>query len=141
MLEHRHCVSHIFSNWHNSFKGDENKLLFLKAAKAYNLEDYNEALDGMKNVNPTTTVDFRGTNPKVFYEAFMKTDTKSNVIIKNLTETFNGYIINARTKHMIYMSKDIITALMQRLVLKRQEMEKSYIVLRPRIQAKLDKVM
>ena len=55
----------------------------------------------------------------------MKTHTKADVIMNNIVETFNGYIVNARTKHLIYMLKDIITTLMQRLVLKRQEMEKS----------------
>ena len=71
--------------------------------------------------------------------AFLKTDTKDDVIVDNLAETFNGYIINARTEHLIYMVEDIRTALMQRLVMKRQEMEKTTSVLCLRIQAKLDK--
>ena len=47
-------------------KGDENKLLLWKAAKAYNMIDYNEALDKIENVNPTATAGFRETNPKAF---------------------------------------------------------------------------
>ena len=39
---------------------------------------------------------------------------------------------------MIYMLEDIRTTLMQRLVLKRQEMEKSYVVVCLRIQVKLE---
>ena len=69
----------------------------------------------------------------------MKIDTKADVIVSNLTETFNVYIIDARTEHLIYMLEDIRTILMQILVLKRQEVEKSYVVLCSRIQAKLDK--
>ena len=56
--------------------------------------------------------------------AFLKTDTKDDVIVDNLIGTFNGYIINARIEHLIYMVEDIKTALMQRLVMKRQEMER-----------------
>ena len=137
--KHRHCVIHIFSKWHKSVKGDENKLLFWKAAKAYNMADYNEALDEMENLSHVATVRFRGANPKVFCRAFLKIDTKVDVIVNNLDETFNGYIINARIKHLIYMLEDIIIALMQRLVMKRQGMEKTTSMLYPRIQAKLEK--
>ena len=42
----------------------------------------------------------------------MKTHTKADVIMNNLVETFNGYIINARTKHLIYILEDIKTSLM-----------------------------
>ena len=71
------------------------KILFWKAAKAYNIENYNEAMDDLEKVNPTTTTTFRVSNPKVFYKAFMK--TKADLTINNLVETFNGSIINART--------------------------------------------
>ena len=136
--KHRHCAKHIFANWHKLFKRDENKLLFWKAAKAYNTTNYDEALDEMENLNYVVGVGFRGANPKVLCTAFLKTDTNVDVIVNNLDETFNGYIINARTKHLIYMLEDIITILMQRLVMKRQEMEKTTPVLCPRIQTKLD---
>ena len=137
--KHRHCARHIFAKWHKSFKRDENKLLFWKVAKAYNMADYNEVLDEMENLNHVATVRFKGANPKVFCRAFLKTDIKGDVIVNNLVETFNGNIINARTKHLIYMLEDIRTSLMQRFVMKRQEMEKTTFVLCPRIQAKLDK--
>ena len=42
----------------------------------------------------------------------MKTQTKVDVIMNNIVETFSGYIINARTKHLIYMLENIIIALM-----------------------------
>ena len=60
------------------------------------------------------------------------------MIMNNIAKTLNGYIINARTKHKIYMLEDIRTVLMQRLVLKRQEIEKSSTMVCPRIQAKLE---
>ena len=125
-VEHKHCTRHIFSNWNKALKGDEMNLMFWKAAKPYSIADYNEAIEELEKVNPTVVVGFKGSNPKVFYRGFMKTQTKVNVIMNNIAKTFNGYIINARTKHLIYMLEDIIITLMQRLVLKRQEMEKSY---------------
>ena len=122
--EHRHYVKPIFANWHKSFKGVENKILFWKVAKAYKMANYNEVLDEMENLNYATTIGFRGANPKVLCRAFLKIDTKAYLIVNNLAEAFNGYIINARTKHLIYMLEDTRTSLMQRLVMKRQEMGK-----------------
>ena len=110
--EHRHYARHIFANWHKDFKGDEMKLMFWKAAKAYNIAYYNEGIEELEKFNPAAVVGFKGRNPKVFCRAFMKTQTKVDVIMNNIAKTFNGYIINARTKHLIHMVEDIIIALM-----------------------------
>ncbi|XP_056683534.1 uncharacterized protein [Spinacia oleracea] len=64
---------------------------------------------------------------------------KTDAITSNIAETFNGYIIQARTKHLIFMLEDIKNNLMQKLVLKRQQMEKSTSILCPRIKQKLEK--
>ena len=136
--EHKHYVRHIFVNWHKAFKGDEMKMMFWKATMAYNIAYYNEAIEELKKVNHAATAGFKGSNSKVFYKAFMKTKTKADVIMNNFVETFNNYIINARSNHLIYILEDIRTTLMQRLVLKRQEIEKCSTVVCPRIQAKLE---
>ena len=76
------------------------------------MADYIVAFDEIENLNHAADVGFRGTNLKVFYR-------QVDVVVNNLAETFNGFIINARTKHLIYMFEDIKTALMQRFVMKR----------------------
>ncbi|XP_021743215.1 uncharacterized protein LOC110709312 [Chenopodium quinoa] len=108
-------------------------------AKSYNSADYEEALEELKELNPDAEVAFRSYNPKVFCRAFLDTSVNSDAITNNMAETFNGYIINARTKHHICMLEDIRIALMQRVVKKRTEMEKSASILCPRIQSKLEK--
>ncbi|XP_048497728.2 uncharacterized protein LOC125496290 [Beta vulgaris subsp. vulgaris] len=137
--EHRHCARHIFALWHRTFKGDEMKELFWRAAKSYNISDMNEALANMEKVNPLAVVGFKSYNPKVFCRAHLKDTMKVDVIVNNLAETFNGYIINARVKHLIYMLEDIRVALMHRLVMKKGEMEKSSAKICPRIQVKLER--
>ncbi|XP_021728772.1 uncharacterized protein LOC110695855 [Chenopodium quinoa] len=122
--EHIHCARHIYANWHKSFKGDEYKLLFWNCAKAYSQADYEEALEKLAEANPAAAQAFKACNPNVFYKAFLKTEVKADVITSNMEETFNGYIINARTKHLLYMLEDIRASLMKRLVTKKQEMEK-----------------
>ncbi|KAL2904744.1 Replicase polyprotein 1ab [Bienertia sinuspersici] len=140
MQERYHKVGrHIFAHWHKAFRGDEMKLQFWKISKAYNMADYNDAIEELGNMNPAAVTAFKAYNPSCFYRAFMDTTIKCDAITNNMAETFNGYIINARTKHVIYMMEDIRVAVMQRLVSKRQEMEKQGTELCPRIQILLDK--
>ncbi|XP_021745266.1 uncharacterized protein LOC110711194 [Chenopodium quinoa] len=115
------------------------KLHFWKIAKSYNLADYNECLEELRELNPDATIAFTSYNPRLFCRAYLNYEIKTDAITSNMAETFHSYIINARTKHLIYMLEDIRVALMQRLVTKRQEMQKSTSVLCPRIHAMLEK--
>ncbi|XP_021750658.1 uncharacterized protein LOC110716347 [Chenopodium quinoa] len=109
-------------------------------AKSYSEADYRDALNKLETTNAAAAAaaGFKSYNPNVFCRAFLKTDVKADAITSNMAETFNGYIINARAKHLLYMLEDIRAALMRRLVIKRQEMEKWKSVLCPRIQKKLE---
>ena len=62
---------------------------------------YNEALGEMENLNHAAATGFKWTNLKVLCRPFFMTDTKVDVIVNNLVETFSGYIIKERTKHLI----------------------------------------
>ncbi|XP_021756075.1 uncharacterized protein LOC110721234 [Chenopodium quinoa] len=136
--EHRHYARHIYANWHKSFKGNELKLKFWSCAKAYSRADYEEALEKLTKADPTAVEAFKAYNPKLFYRAFIKTEVKSNAITSNMAETFNGYIIHAREKQLMYILEDIRSSLMKRLVTKKQEMEKWTTSICPRIQKKLE---
>ncbi|CAH9145075.1 unnamed protein product [Cuscuta epithymum] len=105
-------------------------MIFWKAIKAYNEADLHDALDEMEKVNPSDVVAFKACNPHVFCRACVRRNSKCDVIVSNMAETFNGYIINARAKHIIFMAfmlEDIRGALMQRMVMKRQAMEKVWL--------------
>ncbi|KAL2892664.1 Gag-Pol polyprotein [Bienertia sinuspersici] len=137
--EHRHCARHVFALWHKSFRGDEMKLAFWNIVKAYNMTDFNEALSDLAEKNPAAANAFKAYNPEVFCRSHMQVNVKADVVTNNMAETFNGYIIHARTKHLIYMLEDIRTSLMQRLVVKRREVEKWKSNISPRILVKLEK--
>lgn len=61
----------------------------------------------MGKLKPDVVQGCRSYDPKVLCRAYMKTETCVYVIMNNLAKTFNGYIIHARTKHLIYMLEDI----------------------------------
>ncbi|XP_074314199.1 uncharacterized protein LOC141649406 [Silene latifolia] len=136
--EHRRCARHIFANWHKSYKGEEMKMMFWQCAKAYNQADFDEAVATMREVDPRAADAFIRCNPTLFCRAFINTRTTNDVIVNNMAETFNAYIINARSKHLIYMLEDIRTMLMQRLVTKKNEMEQVGGVICPKIQEMLE---
>ncbi|KAL2937954.1 hypothetical protein RDABS01_021403 [Bienertia sinuspersici] len=110
--EHRHCARHIFAHWHKDFRGDEMRDLFWRAAKAYNQADFEDTLSDMEKVNPAAAISFRRYNPQVVCRAFLNTESKCDVVTSNMAETFNGYVIQARTKHIIYMFEEIRGKLM-----------------------------
>lgn len=133
-VKHRHYARHVYSHWNKDYKGGEFIKLLWNITFSYNMADFNENLPELENVSEATTLGFKSYSLKVFCRIYLKPDTKSDSITNNIAETFNGYIINARTKHLIHMLEYIRAQLMQRLVQKRIEMEKCTIVLCTRIQ-------
>lgn len=61
---------------------------------------------------------------KLFFHAILisfaelMSSSKWEVLVSNILETFNAYIINARTKHLISMFMNSESSLMQRIVMK-----------------------
>ena len=139
MAEHRHCARHIFAHWHKTYRGDEMKMMFWACAKAYSVSEFNERLKDMRDKDNDVVDALLAYNPSLFCRAFIKTITTNDVIVNNMAETCNAYIINARAKHIIYMLEEIRVVLMQRLVKKKSEMEKKTSLNCPRVQAKLEK--
>ncbi|XP_022033043.1 uncharacterized protein LOC110934163 [Helianthus annuus] len=138
--EHRNCARHIYANWHKKYKGDELKELFWRAAKAYNIADHKRAIEEMRIVDEEATDAFTKQNPKCFCRCYLNIENKTDVIVNNMAETFNGFIIQSRSKHLIQMLEDIRLAVMTRLVTKFNDMSSKNVVVCPRVQRKkLDK--
>ena len=71
--EHRHCARHIYANWHKTFNGDELKMLFWKAAKAWNVADYEQALEEMSQIDEAAVEGFKSYNQWVHNQCKDKT--------------------------------------------------------------------
>ncbi|KAJ0743798.1 putative MULE transposase domain-containing protein [Helianthus annuus] len=117
--EHRNCARHIYANWHKTFKDEELKELYWKATRAYCEPEYIQALDEMRSIKPDAVEALLKQDKTCFNRCYLKTHTKCDVIVNNMAETFNGYIINARSKHIIHMLEDIRIQIMSRLVTKK----------------------
>ena len=62
-----------------------------------------------------------------------------DVIVSNMVETFNNYIMNARLKHIINMLKEISSLMMKRHLTKKEQAAKRDGILCPKVQEMLDK--
>ena len=136
--EHRNCARHIYANWHKTYKDEELKELFWKSTRSYCEADYLQAIEEMRGINPDAVEALLKQNPNWFNRCYLNTHTKCDVIVNNMAETFNGFIINARSQHIIHMLEDIRIQVMSRLVTKRTEMSARDVVICPKIQEKLD---
>ncbi|XP_076903382.1 uncharacterized protein LOC143558430 [Bidens hawaiensis] len=120
-------------------KGEDLKEVYWRAVRSYCVADYNEAIKEMTTLSSDAIEDFLKQNPKGFTRCFPSNQTKCDVIVSNMAETFNGYIIHARSKHIINMLEDIRVLVMTRLNDKKTKMLHEDVIVCPRIQLKLDK--
>ncbi|XP_057791287.1 uncharacterized protein LOC131008423 [Salvia miltiorrhiza] len=112
--EHRNCARHIYMNWKKDFKGQTLKNMFFKAVYATHEADFKLAVQAMKEESVAAYEDFMARDTKKFCKAFISTNPKSDSVDNNISECFNGYILNVRGKHVIHMLEEIRSSLMVR---------------------------
>ena len=114
------------------------KLLFWRCAKAYNEADFSEAIEDIEKANLLAVESFMKMDVKLFCRAFVKVENKCDVILGNMVEPFNNYIMQARSKHLINMLEVIRTLLIKRIDLKKEyALQKWKGLLCPRVQVYL----
>ena len=64
----------------------------------------------MKLASNQAHEDFLKENPTLFCMAFIRVDSKYDVVGNNMVETFSGYTVHVRAKHCINISEDTSTA-------------------------------
>ena len=93
----------------------------------------------MEEVNPVAVDAFRKYGPHLFCRSFVNLEGKCDVILSNMVETFNNYIMNARSHHFIDMLEEIRSMLMKRMANKKEEtLMKWKGFLCPKVQKTLD---
>ncbi|XP_057766350.1 uncharacterized protein LOC130986841 [Salvia miltiorrhiza] len=140
LAEHRNCARHVYANWKKQHKGITLKNMFWNAVRATYVEQYKLAIEDIKSEKPAAYEDFIERGPQKFCKAFLNTFPRCDMVDNNISETFNGYIINARGKHVIDMLEDIRCSLMERQYKKIVEIEALHDRLCPKVRKKLDKL-
>ncbi|KAH6775180.1 hypothetical protein C2S52_012741 [Perilla frutescens var. hirtella] len=137
--EHRNCARHVYCNWKKQYKGATLKNLFWRAVRSTYVESYKLALEDMKTENENAYLNFLERDPKKFCKAFISTFNTCDMVDNNISETFNGYIVNAREKPLIQMLEDIRNALMTRMYKKFAHANRVSDKICPSVRVKLEK--
>ncbi|XP_057809025.1 uncharacterized protein LOC131023500 [Salvia miltiorrhiza] len=122
--EHRNCARHVYCNWKKEFKGPTLKNLFWKAARSTYQAQWEAALEEIKVENEAAYEDFNSRDYRRFCKVLLSTQVQNDMVDNNISETFNGFIVKARSKHIVNMLEDIRISLMERQVKKQQLAEK-----------------
>lgn len=138
--EHMNCARHVYCNWKNQFKGATLKNIFWKAVRCTYKEAWYAAVEEMKLENTRAYENFIERDPTRFCKAFVSTHCVSDMVNNNVSETFNGYIVRARAKHLIHMLEDIRSALREMQYVKLEMNKKVNDKIYPNIRKKIEKL-
>ncbi|KAL0411006.1 UNVERIFIED_CONTAM: hypothetical protein Slati_3690300 [Sesamum latifolium] len=106
--EHRFCTRHMYQNFKLKFKSVELKEYFWKAASTANKKDFERFMKKIQEIDPKLSEDVETAsewlekiNPEHWVRAFFPVHSKSDILVNNLCESFNSYILEARDKPII----------------------------------------
>ncbi|KAL0448599.1 UNVERIFIED_CONTAM: hypothetical protein Slati_1416300 [Sesamum latifolium] len=129
--EHKFCVRHLYENFKAKFKGAELNEYLWKAATTANKQEFRAHMKKIVELNPKKSQDYETAAEWLskipaehWSRAFFPMKSKCDILVNNLCESFNNFILDARDKPIIIMLECIRTKLMTRLQCKRVEMEK-----------------
>ncbi|XP_057779504.1 uncharacterized protein LOC130998088 [Salvia miltiorrhiza] len=114
MFEHRNCARHAYANWNKKHKSIHLKNMFWSCVRTTYVEEWQMAVDEMRKVNKQAYLDFMEREPAKFCKVFISTQCKCYMVDNNISETFNGYIVRSRGKHVITMCEEIRCSVMER---------------------------
>ncbi|KAM0825792.1 hypothetical protein ACQ4PT_069327 [Festuca glaucescens] len=136
---HRFCVRHLHQNFAKHWRGDIFKNKLWQIARATREVDWKQYMDEMKALDQDAYEYLEGIDPKQWCKAFFDDLPKCDLLLNNICEVFNKYILDAREMPVVTCLKKIMNQLMIRFVSKRKETEDMCGTICPKIRKKLDK--
>ncbi|GJX12395.1 hypothetical protein Tco_0204153 [Tanacetum coccineum] len=99
--EHRYCVKHIHENFKKDWKGEAYKLLLWRAAKATTIPDFQLAMEELKEFNNEAYEWLNAIPPQHWTRSHFSVRAKSDVLLNNMCEVFNGKLVSGRDRPII----------------------------------------
>ncbi|KAH1090630.1 hypothetical protein J1N35_017887 [Gossypium stocksii] len=137
--ETRHCVRHLHSNFKKAgFRTKKLKDLLWKAARASTIREFDDVMDELRNTNQHAYDWLKEKNPTHWSRSHFSFRSHSDMLVNNLSESFNKIILEARGKPILTMMETIRTKIMLLIVKKKEEADKWKGMLCPKIKKKVD---
>ncbi|KAK4396012.1 hypothetical protein Sango_1437800 [Sesamum angolense] len=106
--EHIFCLRHMYENFKMKFKSVELKEYFWKAASTANKREFDGFMKKIEELDPkikaeveTASEWLRKINPQHWARSHFPVQSKCDILVNNLCESFNNYILEARDKPII----------------------------------------
>ncbi|XP_062010891.1 uncharacterized protein LOC133727313 [Rosa rugosa] len=138
--EHRHCVRHLYNNFKSKHPGEGLKQLVWNAARSSTQVWYNKHMDALRELDEDAWLWFQDKSPAQWLRAFFRDESKCDILLNNMCESFNSAILPARDKPILTMLEKIRMDVMVRNANRRVACEKWKDLVGPRIKKIIDKI-
>jgi hypothetical protein len=125
MADHRVCVRHLWANFRD--EGHRGVALIDKlwaATCAYTEAEFNAHMQELKRMSPATFEYLDKIDPSGWSRAWFHDYPKCDLLVNNICECFNAYILKARDKPILTMLEMIRIKFMRRYQVKRDGVSK-----------------
>lgn len=136
--DHRVCVRHLYSNFKAQFKGKELKDAMWRAASASTVKEFEYHMNFINGLDENASEWLSKVPPATWSRSHFSTSSKCDILVNNLSESFNGYILQARGKPILSCIEWIRKRLMKRYCVKKVGAVKYSGPICPSIQDKLE---
>ncbi|XP_012477480.1 uncharacterized protein LOC105793095 [Gossypium raimondii] len=135
----RRYVRHLHANFNLAgFRTKELKDSLWKASRASTPKDFEDVIDELKKTNKHAYDWLKEKNPTHWSRSHFSIRSHSDMLVNNLSESFNKMILEAKEKPILTMMETVRTNIMLLIVKKKEEAEKWKGMLCPKIRKKLD---
>ena len=139
-MDHRACVRHIYANFRDSgHRGKALKDKLWGATSSYTEFEFDAHMAELKKLSPPAYEYLSKIPVTTWSRSKFTKNLKSDLIVNNLSECFNSYILDARDKPILTILDTIRRKLMRRFQVNRASIAKMSEKLCPKIQVKVKK--
>jgi len=139
-IEHRFCVRHLHANFKaKGFKGKEFKDALWGAARAPNEIQFKHYLSVIRGMHGEASDYIDKIDPKLWARHAFRTTSCSDILLNNIAESFNAWILEARDQPILTCFETIRRQIMNRFNQKRGGAVTATNVICPKIMKKLER--
>lgn len=140
-VHHRFCVRHLYANYRDAgHKGKELKDYLWLTATAYTEREHKAIMERLEKKYKDAHDYLKKIEPELWCRYTFSSGCRTDLLVNNLCESFNAYILEAREKPIIQMIEDIRTKLMERYNKKKEGIQKHGFRICSKIRNKLEKM-
>ncbi|GAA0173330.1 hypothetical protein LIER_26970 [Lithospermum erythrorhizon] len=139
-VDHRFCVRHLHGNFKRAvFNAQAFEDVLWLAATSTTIQFFKHPMEKMKKLDPNAFDWFKDKCPTTWSRAYFSSTVKCDILLNNLCECFNAFILDARDKPILTLLSMIEDLIMVRMQMNRNKVEAGEGKICPKVRLKLRK--